>query len=109
MTWLKQPSTWRGLFIIAGVFGWRLHPDLQDALITAVLAALAVIEVIRNENVPKPVKIELPPIELIGQADPGRVDSVRRVPAERLHSPDPLQPKSADRQEQAPFHDSFNG
>lgn len=68
MKWLKQPSTWRGFFILAGILGFKLEPELQDAITTAVLAALALIEVIRNEHAPAPVNIQLPPIDLQGKS-----------------------------------------
>jgi hypothetical protein len=103
VNWLKQPSTWRGIFVLAGLCGWRLHPDLQDALITAILAALALIEIIRNEHAPTPVNVTLPPIELIGQPNPDRADPVRGVVAERL--PDPAMPPDRNAEASSGFND----
>lgn len=94
MNWLKQPSTIRGLFILVGVCGWNLRPELQDAIINLIVVGLALIEVIRNEHAPTP---KLPPIALIGQAgisDADRADALRRVADERLYRPgtEPAQP-----------------
>jgi len=55
----KQPSTWKGLFVLAGLLGYSLDPELQNQLIISVTALIAAIEIFRNEN-----KHELPPIEL---------------------------------------------
>ena len=33
---LKEPSTIRGLFVLAGVLGWNLAPDQQQAILAAV-------------------------------------------------------------------------
>lgn len=88
MNWLKQPSTIRGIFLFMGVFGWNLRPELQDAIITFVTVGLALVEVIRNEHAPTPIKIELPPIELIGQAEKSaaeNADAMRRDIDERMH------------------------
>lgn len=82
MRWLKQPSTWRGIFLLIGLFGFHLRPELQEAIINAVVGVLALIEVIRNEHAPAPVHIQLPPVELIGRATVA--DRVREsVPARR--------------------------
>ena len=67
MNWLlrrcKEPSTWRGIFVLAGLFGYSLDPELQNQLIISVTALIAAIEIFRAEKKP-----ELPPIEL--QAKP---------------------------------------
>ena len=83
MNWLKQPSTWRGVFILAGLLGFKLQPELQDAITTAVIAALALVEVIRNEHAPALVNIQLPPIDLVSRpaAGPEPVELRRAVPA----------------------------
>lgn len=108
MNWLKQPSTWRGIFLFAGLFGWHLHPELQDALVTAILAALALIEVIRNEHAPTPVSIQLPSIELIGKPDAGRADGCCGAATDRVR-PVAVQSVAPVSPEPAPFDGSFNG
>ena len=73
MNWLlrqfKQPSTWKGLFVLAGLLGYSLDPELQTQIVTAVIAVFGIIEIVRNEH-----KVDLPPIELQGQ--PMAVESV---------------------------------
>jgi len=63
MNWLlrqaKQPSTWKGIFVLLGLLGYSLDPELQNQLIISVTALIAAIEIFRNES-----KHELPPIEL---------------------------------------------
>jgi hypothetical protein len=67
MNWLlcrcKEPSTWKGLFVLAGLLGYSFDPELQNQLIISVTALIAAIEIFRAEKKP-----ELPPIEL--QAKP---------------------------------------
>ena len=81
---LKQPSTWKGLFVVAGIVGYKIDPSLQEQIIIAVTAILAAIEIYRNE--PKTVNVVLPPIELVSthlaekEAQAGRV----------VDSPDPM-------------------
>ena len=63
MNWLlrqaKQPSTWKGIFVLLGLLGYSLDPELQNQLIISVTALISAIEIFRNES-----KHELPPIEL---------------------------------------------
>ena len=47
---LKQPSTYRGLTILAGLIGWKLDPSQADAIGAAVVGILGLIEVFRNER-----------------------------------------------------------
>ena len=76
---LKQPSTWKGLFVVAGIVGYSIDPALQEQIIIAVTAILAAIEIYRNEHAPQPVNVQLPPIELVSthlaekEAQAGRV------------------------------------
>ena len=93
---LKQPSTLKGLFVIAGIIGYNIDPSLQEQIIIAVTAIIAVIEIFRNEHKQQPVNVVLPPIELVSthlaekEAQAGRVvDSpnpvdARHSSAERL-------------------------
>ena len=62
---LKQPSTWKGIFLVAGIIGYSIDPALQEQLIIAVTAVIAAIEIYRNEHAPQPVNIQLPPIDLV--------------------------------------------
>ena len=47
---LKEPSTYRGLAVIAGAAGIVLSPGLVVAIGAAVAAVLGMIEVIRSEK-----------------------------------------------------------
>ena len=90
MNWLKQPSTWRGILLFIGVFGIHFRPELQDAIITAIVSGVALIEVIRDEHAPTPVEIRLPPIDLIGRAgitDADRDAAVRSATPDQLRQP----------------------
>ncbi len=83
---LKQPSTWKGLFVVAGIVGYSIDPALQEQIIIAVTAILAAIEIYRNEHKPQPVNVVLPPTDLVSthlaekEAQAGRV----------VGSPDPM-------------------
>jgi hypothetical protein len=93
---LKQPSTWKGIFLVAGVIGYGIKPELQEQIIIAVTAIIGIIEIYRNEHKPQPINVVLPPIELVSthlaaqETQAGRVvDSpspvaVRHSSAERL-------------------------
>jgi hypothetical protein len=47
---LKEPSTYRGLVVLAGTAGVALSPDLAAAIGVAVAAVIGLIEVIRSEK-----------------------------------------------------------
>lgn len=47
--YLKQASTWRGLAILAGVFGIAIDPSAMEVIGAGVVAAIGVVEVVRNE------------------------------------------------------------
>jgi hypothetical protein len=47
---LKEPSTFRGLAILAGVIGVSLEPAKWDAIGAAVAAILGLIEIFRKEK-----------------------------------------------------------
>ena len=53
LTYAKQPSTWRGLAIVAGALGYSVAPGLADAIAAAVGGVLGLIEVVRNEPITK--------------------------------------------------------
>lgn len=47
---LKEPSSWRGLIVLAGICGYSTSPELQDSIIVAGTALLAAVEVSRSEK-----------------------------------------------------------
>lgn len=46
---LKEPSTWRGIVVLAGVLGVAIKPEVADQAATAVAAAVGLIEIFRRE------------------------------------------------------------
>lgn len=47
---LKEPSTYRGLVVLAGTAGVILSPELATAIGATVAAIIGLIEVIRSEK-----------------------------------------------------------
>jgi len=47
---LKQPSTFRGLAVLGGLAGLSLSPQHWEAIGSAVAAAIALVEIFRNEK-----------------------------------------------------------
>jgi hypothetical protein len=47
---LKQPSTFRGLAVLGGLAGLSLSPQHWEAIGSAVAAAIALVEIFRNET-----------------------------------------------------------
>ncbi len=47
---LKEPSTWRGLLALATALGVKLHPEMQEAILTAGLALIGMVNVFRKEK-----------------------------------------------------------
>jgi hypothetical protein len=47
---LKEPSTWRGLFALLTAVGLKLHPEMQEAILTTGLALIGMINVFRKES-----------------------------------------------------------
>lgn len=47
---LNEPSTWRGLISVLTALGVKLRPDLSEAIITAGLALMGIINIFRKEN-----------------------------------------------------------
>lgn len=47
---LKEPSTFRGLAILAGLCGYAIDPAQLNAISGAVIAVLGLIEVFRDER-----------------------------------------------------------
>lgn len=77
---LNQPSTWRGIVGLAGLFGIAVSPELTDQIAIAMGAIFAGIEIYRDER----KAAALPKIELQGRPDPVG------LPVEQLRN-DPLQ------------------
>lgn len=47
---LKEPSTYRGLALLAGVVGVNVSPEFSGAIATAVASFVALIEIFRKEQ-----------------------------------------------------------
>lgn len=47
---LKEPSSWRGLIVLAGILGYSMSPELQEQIIVAGTALLGLVEVLRKEK-----------------------------------------------------------
>ena len=46
---LKEASTWRGITTIAGIVGISLSPDYWDAIASACIGVIGLIEMVRKE------------------------------------------------------------
>ena len=46
---LKQESTWRGLIVVITLVGVKLQPDQIEAIITAGVALVGAINIIKND------------------------------------------------------------
>ena len=74
---LKEGSTWRGIILLLTVFGMKLEPDQQEAIIAAGLAIVGLLGVFTKD---KMNEVVIPPIELQSRSNgglpvPGAVDS----------------------------------
>lgn len=47
---LKEPSSWRGLFAILMALGVKLHPELQEAILSVGLSAIGLVNFFRKEK-----------------------------------------------------------
>jgi hypothetical protein len=47
---LKEPSTWRGILAMITAVGVKLHPELQEAIISAGLALIGMVNIFRKES-----------------------------------------------------------
>ena len=86
---LKEPSTWRGIIWLLTVAGVSLSPEAWQYITTMGMAGAGLLGVLTREE-PSRVEIQLPPIDLIGQA--GMVDRTppvadRRVTDRRVQQP----------------------
>jgi hypothetical protein len=53
---LQQPTTWRGLVLIATALGAQLQPDLQEVIISIGLSIVGVL-LVKDDNTPqKPIE-----------------------------------------------------
>lgn len=50
LNYLKQSSTWKGIFTLLTAFGIVVQPDLANAIIALGLAIIGLIDVIRNSH-----------------------------------------------------------
>jgi PII-like signaling protein len=54
MSWIirrfKEPSTWRGLIILAGIAGYNMSPELSDQIVALGTGAIGLVEIIRREK-----------------------------------------------------------
>lgn len=46
---LKEPTTWRGIVAVLGVFGVALEPELQNHIIAVGVGIIGIIEILRRE------------------------------------------------------------
>ena len=47
---LKEPSTLRGILAMVTAVGVKLHPELQEAIISAGLALIGMVNIFRKES-----------------------------------------------------------
>jgi hypothetical protein len=47
---LKEPSTWRGILAMITAVGVKLHPEMQEAIISAGLALIGMVNIFRKES-----------------------------------------------------------
>lgn len=47
---LNEKSTWRGLLALLTALGIKLHPELQEAILSAGLALIGLINIFRKES-----------------------------------------------------------
>lgn len=50
LNYLKQPSTYTGIFTVLGVFGVMVSTDLTQAIIATATAIVGLVDVIRKEH-----------------------------------------------------------
>lgn len=49
--YLKQPSTYKGLALLASIAGWGIAPGAFELIGAGVVAAIGIYETLRNEKV----------------------------------------------------------
>ena len=47
---LNEPSTWRGILGMLTAVGVKLRPDMMEAIISAGMSAMALINIVRKEK-----------------------------------------------------------
>lgn len=47
---LKEPSTYRGLVLLGGAAGLTISPEMWNAIVALLVAAMGVYEVVRKER-----------------------------------------------------------
>ncbi len=104
-TRLQEPSTWRGMVWLATACGLVLSPEAWQYITTAGMAMAGLVGVLTTEKAQR-VKIQFPPIELVGAATERRVPSPS-VQAPSTDSTDLLAERPPAALPEDFFHDSF--
>jgi hypothetical protein len=47
---LREPSSWRGIFALLTAVGLKLHPELQEAILSVGLSAIGLVNFFRKEK-----------------------------------------------------------
>lgn len=47
---LNEPSSWRGIFALLTAIGLKLHPELQEAILSVGLSAIGLVNFLRKEK-----------------------------------------------------------
>lgn len=47
---LNEPSSWRGIFALLTAIGLKLHPELQEAILSVGLSAIGLVNFFRKEK-----------------------------------------------------------
>lgn len=47
---LKEPSSWRGIFALFTAVGIKLHPELQELILSVGLSAIGLVNFFRKEK-----------------------------------------------------------
>lgn len=50
LSYLRQPSTWRGLITVLGTLGVVVSPELSAEIVATCIGVVGIIEVVRNEK-----------------------------------------------------------
>lgn len=94
---LKQPSTWKGVFIVAGVIGYGIEPELQEQIIIAVTTIIGIIEIYRNEHAIPPIKLVSKPTAPNNSLGSNDTASSERLRESMPHDDGPEQSGFGDR------------
>lgn len=87
---LTEGSTWRGIVWMLTACGVTLRPEVWEQITAVGMAAAGLLGVLTREAT-KTIKIELPPIELVGRSDGSPAEQLRR-PVQSDTEAEPAQP-----------------